>query len=84
MAKITYWGLKVTENNLFRNNENCESIPRNYIYMHDKESLNLVENSPRLSLELNNMAAWNEDYCPVPRVRYRTPLIMEYKLSLSF
>lgn len=46
MVKITYWGLKVTENNLFRKNENCESIPRNDIYMHDKESLNLAENSP--------------------------------------
>ena len=46
MVKITYWGLKVTENNLFRKNENCESIPRNDIYMLDKESLNLAENSP--------------------------------------
>lgn len=46
MVKITYWGLKVTEHNLFRKNENCESVPRNDVYMHDKESLTLVENSP--------------------------------------
>lgn len=36
MVKIIYWGLKVTENNLFRKNENDESLPRTYIGMHDK------------------------------------------------
>lgn len=46
MVKIIYWGLKVAENDLFRNNENDESLARNYISMHDK---NKLESAPEFS-----------------------------------
>lgn len=54
MVKITYWRLKVIENNLFQKNENDKSLPRNYIYIHDKESLSLIKNFPPLHFRIEH------------------------------